>query len=285
LEIIMSVRLRRPALVTAALLAGAALVLSAQSAPASAATPLTVDQKADALLPKPALISPVTRTLTPASPTATLADGTDYIIKIAAGAVFTKPITIQGGHNVVLESAVITYAAPADAEPGWLVRGLYLKSQTGVMWVNNLQIRGPLAEGIDLDQRAPGATVVLRNIAIDLVSGTYDTNHADLLQTWAGPSKLVVDGLTGSSNYQGMFLVPDDLWADGTLPEFFALRHITMDVSTGYYALWSNANGAYPIAVNDVKVKYNPARPSRSSWLMPKPNTGDTTWNAVTALS
>jgi hypothetical protein len=244
----------------------------------------TLTAAATALLPKPTLVAPIARALTPASPGITLDTTRDYVITIPSGSVFTKPVTILGGHNVVLEAAVLRYAAPAGSPADWTVRGLMLKGQTGVMWIRDLQIRGPLAEGIDLEQKAPGAAVVLRDIAIDQVSGTYETNHADLLQTWAGPDKLVVDGLSGSSNYQGMFLRPNDLWADGPTPTLFALSNVTIDVSTGYYALWTDGFGAFPLTVSNVQVRPNPARPSRDAWLWPKPSTGDTTWVDVVGL-
>lgn len=251
---------------------------------ASTASTETVDEQATALLARPALNAPVLKALTPAAPVLSLDPTRDYVVSIPTGAVFTRPAAIVGGHNVVLESATLRYAAPAGAPADWIVRGLFLKAQTGVMWVNGLQIRGPLAEGIDLEQRAPDATVVLHNIAIDQVSGTYDTNHADLLQTWAGPAKLVVDGFTGSSNYQGMFLKPNDLWADGPRPAFFSLSNLTLDVSTGYYALWTDGFEAFPMSIRNVSIKSNPARTSRNAWLWPKPSTGDTTWSTVLAL-
>jgi hypothetical protein len=247
-------------------------------------TTSAVLQKASALLPRPTLSTPIVASLTPANQGVVLNNARDYVITIPDGTVFTQPVTIQGGHNVVIENSVLRYAAPAGAAADWMARGLYLTGQTGTMWVNNLQIRGPLSEGIDLAERAPGSTVVLRNIAVDPVSGTYETNHADVLQTWAGPDKLVVDGLTGTSNYQGMFLEPNDLFADGPKPTFFSLSNVKLDVSTGYYALWTDGYGAFPLATFNVSVVYNPAHPSRNSWLWPKPSTGDTTWNDVLGL-
>lgn len=242
-----------------------------------------VDAMAAALLPRPVLVNPVTQTINPTWTSMTLDVTRDYVIKVKPGAVLSKPVTLVGGRNVVIESQVLRYAAPVGAAADWKVRGLLLKGATGTTWVRDLQIRGPLAEGIDLDQRAPRSTVVLRDIAIDKVSGSYAGNHADLLQTWAGPDRLVVDGLTGSSDYQGMFLRPTDAWADGPMPSFFSLRNISMDLSTGYYALWSDGYGAFPIAVRNVSVRPNPARPGRDAWLWPKPSTGDTTWQAVSS--
>jgi hypothetical protein len=243
----------------------------------------SVSAQADGLLQRPQLVRPLVVSLTPATQSRTLDASRDYVITVPAGTVFTHPVTITGGHNVVLENSVIRYAAPPGAALNWRARGLYLTNQTGVMWVSGLDIRGPLSEGIDLSQRQPRAAVVLRDIRIDLVTGSYDTNHADLLQTWAGPDRLVVAGFQGSSSYQGMFLKPNDLWQAGPKPSYFVLRDVDLDVSTGRYALWTDGFGAFPLETRNTTVRPNPERPSRDSWLWPKPSTGDTTWQKVVA--
>jgi hypothetical protein len=242
-----------------------------------------MDAQALPLLTRPALVAPETKSLTPQAPVLELDPARDYVVQVPVGSVFTTGAAIVGGHNVVLENAVLLYAAPAaltpTAETG--VRGLFLKGQTGVMYVNGLQIRGTLNEGIQLDQKAPGAAVVLRGVAIDPVRGTEADWHADLLQTWAGPAKLVVDDFTGTSNYQGMFLRPNQLWETGPKPDFFWLRNVHLDVSTGFYALWTDGFGAFPLQATGVTVK--PRSSDRDQWLWPKPSTGDTTWSEVTA--
>lgn len=238
--------------------------------------------RADELLVRPVLTTPTTITMSSGTSYVSMDPARDYIIKIKPGTVFPRPLSLVGGRNVVFEDAVMQYAPPLGADPDWLVRGLYLVDQTGVMWVSNLQIRGPLSEGIDLSQKK-GASVVLRNIVVDPVSGSQDGHHADVLQTWAGPGRLVVDGLTGTSNFQGVFLQPADTW-DGPDPDFIVLRNIHLDMSQGIYALMSYAHGAYPIVATDISVKYNPIRPSRDQWLWPKPSTGDTTWANVIGI-
>lgn len=248
----------------------------------STLTAAQANVRADGLLLRPLLVAPTKIYMSSATSYVNMDPAKDYIITIKAGTVFTKPLTLKGGRNVVFENAVMQYAPPLGSAPDWLVRGLYLVDQTGVMWVSNLQIRGPLHEGIDLEQKL-GASVVLRQIAIDPVFGSQTGHHADVLQTWAGPGRLVVDGLTGTSNFQGIFLQPADTW-DGPDPEFIVLRNVRLDTSQGIYALSSYAHGAYPIVANDITVKYNPARPSRDQWLWPKPSTGDTTWANVVGL-
>lgn len=270
-----------PASTPLALAAGPAARPSVAS-DANADANADVDRRADRLLGRPSLQAPSTVTMTSATSYVSLSADRDYVIKVQPGTVFSRPVTIAGGRNVVFENTVMHYVPPLGAPPGWIVRGLYLVDQTGVMWVKNLQIRGPLSEGIDLSQKK-NASVVLQSITIDPVTGSKDTNHADLLQTWAGPGRLVVDGLTGTSNFQGVFLQPADTW-NGPDPEFLVLRHIDIDVSKGIYALSSYSHGAYPVLGEDITVKYNPARPGRDQWLWPKPSTGDKTWSGVVGV-
>jgi hypothetical protein len=201
----------------------------------------------------------------------------DYLITLTAGAnSIPGGLSISGGHNVVIDGGHI---AVPDAGGG-----LVLQGQTGVAWVHDLRISGPeLMEGIDLDQRVPDATVVLRNVLVDAVHGSAATNHADLLQTWAGPARLLVDGFTGSTDYQGFFLIPNQHFT-GPEPRFFDLRHVDID-DRGGYAMWRGSGSAWPLYLDDVHVRPNPAKPGRDQWLWPKPSTGDASWAAVEGIA
>jgi hypothetical protein len=122
-------------------------------------------------------------------------------------------------------------------------------------------------EGIDLQEPVRGATVVLRDVLIDKVHGSYTTNHADLIQTWAGPSRLLIDGFTGTTGYQGFFLLPNQLYK-GPSPRVFDLRNVDIDDSHGGYALWlSDQHGSFPLHVQNVVVRANPLRTWRGWWL------------------
>jgi hypothetical protein len=240
------------------------------------------DEQAAALLVPPALSNPVSVVIDAKHTTLALSTAHDYTVRIAPGAVLTRGVRILGGHNVVLMPGVLSYVRPAGSSVNWVTRGLYLKGQSGTMYVSGLTIQGPLNEGIDLDQRLRGAAVVLKGISIGRIVGSYKGHHADLLQTWAGPSKLVVSGFQGTSNYQGMFLLPNQRWKHGPHPQFFYLRDVQLDMRTGYYAFWTVGHHAFPLYVrNNVDVQPNPVDTSRDAWLWPKPSTGDTSWSAV----
>jgi hypothetical protein len=121
-------------------------------------------------------------------------------------------LVIDGGHNVVLVGGTIEIPrlgpdAGIDAR-----RGLYLSDQTGTIHVEGLHIAGAdLSEGIDLSEPL-GATVQLENIRIDRLRARdevhWTDNHPDLVQTWSGPAVLRIDGLSGVTDYQGLFLAP-----------------------------------------------------------------------------
>jgi hypothetical protein len=134
-------------------------------------------------------------------------------------------------------------------------------------------------EGIDLNEPR-GAAVELENIYIDTVHGSYTTNHADLIQSWAGPSRLLVDGLMGSTQYQGFFLLPNQL-DKGPAPQLFDLRNVYINDSGGAYALWLQTKPRVPLHASGVYVTPNRQRTWRGWWLWPKP--GDATWNQVQA--
>jgi hypothetical protein len=197
----------------------------------------------------------------------------DYVVKLTRGAErIPGGLSIWGGRNVVIDGGHIVVPDKAG--------GMVLKNQTGTIWIRGVYISGRrLMEGIDLDERAPRATVVLRDILVATVHGSYATNHADLLQTWAGPSRLLIDGFTGTTNYQGFFLLPNQ-FLSGQRPRLFDLRHVNI-FSRGGYALWRDPGMPFPLHLRDVYVRANPAKPSRDWWLWPKPSTGDRSWAGV----
>jgi hypothetical protein len=179
---------------------------------------------------------------------------------------------------VVLENCDITLSG-ADWAAGF-------NDQTGTVWIQGVHFGGSqLTGGIQFGE--PGVTVVLRDVLFDTVHGSQSTNHAELIQTWAGPARLLIDGLTGSTTYQGLFLLPNQAYS-GPPPAVVDLRNIDIDDSKGAYALWlgdvtgsppGDASGAILTwNVQDVYVLPNPTRTWPGWWLYPQPATGDPTW-------
>jgi hypothetical protein len=235
---------------------------------------------------EPALNDPITIQLSPTNFVMSLSQSQDYILQCPSGGL-TVPnaLNIAGGHDVVLEHCDIELS-----NPDWAAK---FSNQTGTLWIEGVHFGGSqLTGGIQFQE--PGATVVLRDVLFDRVYGSQSTNHAELIQTWAGPARLLIDGLTGSTTYQGLFLLPNQFYP-GPPPTVIDLRHIDIDDSEGAYALWlgdvtgspsDDVSGAILTwNVEDVYVVPNPTRTWPGWWLWPQPSTGDPTWDDALAGS
>jgi hypothetical protein len=224
--------------------------------------------------PAPELQNPETIVLSADRPTLNLENDRDYRLVVPCeGLSLNGGLMVRGGRNVVLHNGTITVTHPEGA------RGLFLNDQTGTVDIANLHIAGNLTEGIDLAQTKK-ATVQLQNILIDPVKGTRATNHADLVQTWAGPHRLRIDGLRGTTQYQGFFLTPTQRFGKGT-PEEVDIRNVTIKTTEeSAYALWRD-DEEWELETRNIAI-YPAKKKSRDALLWPKPSTGDTSWEAVT---
>jgi hypothetical protein len=217
-----------------------------------------------------------------------LSTSKDYVLKLAADkpVYLPKGLDITGGRNVVVIGGQVDVRNGYTASNGEATRrGMYLKGQTGTVYIEGVRFSstttGTLTEGIDLDERL-GAQVVLQNVRVDHLKGSYATNHADGLQTWAGPRKLLIDGLSIDTDYQGMFLLPNQHFT-GPAPELFDLRNISITGEPGSgYLLWKDSQD-FPVKVTNVEVKPGSHNPTdRGAYLWPKNNP---VWGNVTAAT
>ncbi|MGY5882427.1 hypothetical protein [Modestobacter lacusdianchii] len=191
----------------------------------------------------PTLDAPLTVNVTAEDTSLRLQDDRDYRIVLPEdGLKADGGLVIKGGHDVVLIGGRI------EAEE----RALYLIDQTGTVHIEGLSIGGDgLLEGINLDQRK-GATVQLENIHVDMVTGEEDANHADLIQTWAGPSTLRIDGFTGNTGYQGFFLLPFQ-FGDVQIEEWDFRRVTLTGTDDAAYLMWTEDEAPW-LSVQDVTV-------------------------------
>ena len=220
----------------------------------------------------PALQTPLRITITQAHHDLNLLTGQDYILRCPPGQlVLSSRLIVNGGRNVELENCNIRVTSRDWAG--------YLEHQSGTLWVHDVHFGGNhLSGGVQMQE--PGATVVMRDVVFDRVYGSYHTNHAELLQTWCGPKRLLIDGLSGSTTYQGLFMLPDQ-WCSTPL-SVFDLRHVSIDDSGGAYALWlGDVKGPLRLSVQDVYVSPPRTRTWRGWWLWPQPPAG--TWASVAA--
>ncbi len=184
----------------------------------------------------------------------------DYILQCPNGPIVLPGVlSIWGGHNVVIQHCDF------EANNDWVA---YLHNTGGTLWVSDVHFGGTnLTGGVQLQE--PGATVVMRDVLFDTVYGSLSTNHAELIQTWSGPARFLIDGLTGSTAYQGLYLLPNQ-WDNTTVETQWDFRNIDIDDSNGAYALWvSDQNGLFPLNVQNVYVAPNAtaARTWRGWWL------------------
>jgi hypothetical protein len=163
----------------------------------------------------------------------------DYTVVLPKTDVILKGgVSITGGHNVVIIGGVIHVPNKSDVPSDDARRGMYVKGQTGTLHIEGVRMTGDLSDGFNFDER-DGAIVQIENVQIDLVHGSHDAHHADVIQTWAGPRILRVDGLRGGTQYQGFFLLPNQHFADGDPPESFVFRRTVLSMMEGSaYAVW-----------------------------------------------
>src|SRR3954447_13317212 len=179
----------------------------------------------------PALHAPAKVEVTSANASLNLDPKRDYLIEMPRSPLTLRNgLAINGGHNIVLVGGHIV--VPRSG------RGLFLGNQTGTVHVEGLRLGGHgLTEGIDLAQPA-GATVQLENVRVDEVFYPASLKtHPDVIQTWAGPKELRVDGLTATTHYQGFFLHPEQF---GKVPvRMFDLRNVDITgLTRSAYLLW-----------------------------------------------
>lgn len=186
----------------------------------------------------PPLTDPLTETVAPGHRSLKLDPNRDYTVVLPRTPVdLGGGVTITGGRNVVIIGGIIQIRSGGKALSEHDRRGLYLKGQTGTIHVEGVHMTGDLSDGFNLAEDA-GAVVQIENVTIDLVHGGKDAHHADVLQTWAGPRVLRVDGLRAATEYQGFFLLPNQFGSAGT-PQSFVFRRtvLTMMPDCGY-AVW-----------------------------------------------
>jgi hypothetical protein len=243
----------------------------------------------------PALTNPETVQLGDVHRSLKLDRARDFIVKLPADKPWIGELNVFGGRNVVIIGGEIRIPSPAedpsfadDAEPKRSRRALYLKEQHGTVHVEGVLFSGGgLREGINLDQRIPGCVVQLQNIRSEKLDGSFAGHHADVIQTWAGPSELRIDRLTAATAYQGFFLLPNQHFAvdqGGHPPKQWDFRRINLlGTEASAYLLWRDGGNLYPVLIEDVWVRPAAGRVGeRDAYLWPKPTkTGDTTWAKV----
>jgi hypothetical protein len=164
----------------------------------------------------------------------------DYLLR--APATVTAPVRLRGGRHVVWIGGEIRIDNTGPRTGAGRRRALVISDDDEasvdgrIVHLEGLRLHGDdLAEGINT--AAPTAVVQLQNIRVDRVAirgaddrdatGGYEQgNHADIVQTWGAQRELRIDGLSGTTNYQGLFLRESQSFVGGPI----RLRNVDIEM-------------------------------------------------------
>ena len=198
----MSRFLARLLIATCALAAGAAAGTTSRL-PAPPAAHAATASAVGASFPRPAMHSPVRIRLHVGTDKLHLRDTRDYILKMPARKK-TGPLYINGGGNVEIIGGYMSTK----------VRGpnINIADDGGTRSGRVVHIEGVLIDGSSrvasdgIKIQAPHTIVQLENDRIVGLHGSLRGYHADVVQPGGGVKELRIDGFTGSSHYNNLYL-------------------------------------------------------------------------------
>jgi hypothetical protein len=159
--------------------------------------------------PAPSLVDPVTITLAAGQTSTVLDPKIDYIVKLPAEKKVGATELIGGHHVVIIGGHVTVPGDEPQKEPKIShFAAFHLKHQTGTVHIEGVLIDNS-AGGSGWDAfftNCPKAIVQIQNVRVEGLSGTFKGHHADICQIGHGVGELRIDRLTGTSDYQGLFL-------------------------------------------------------------------------------
>ena len=200
---------------------------------------------------------------------------TDYVVtKLQT----TGGFQIFGGRNIVIIGGEI-----ADG-------GLNIRKTTWNRPMTNgriVHIEGVLFSGTDvvadgIGGDAPEAIIQIENCRIEGRKGIKSGLHADVLQFWGGVKELRVDGLSGFSNYQGIFTKVEASKTDKPIG-VYKLRRVDLHEKGAPYEgglpilMWfGSSDGFSPLRFEiergSVWVETDPSHHTFRDTLFPKPD-------------
>lgn len=210
----------------------------------------------------PQLDDPTTVSLD-AGPTYTLLDrGNDYIIDLP-DEVKVGHTMIEGGRNIVIRGGHVT--VPSDGRTDAERRGIYIKNATGTVHIEGIAIDGLESRGFDgISISAPEAIVQIVNVRVTGITGRFDGFHGDVVQPFGGVRELRIDHLSGTSNYQGLYLT-ETSGAIGSAD----IRNVNLSYEANRYdettyLLWLPVNPSscetYPVVLKNVYMSPRPGQ-------------------------
>ena len=180
-------------------------------------------------------------------------DQQDVILQMPKTPV-TNKVKVVGGHNLRL----IGGAIKPDNGTTFLLR---FAEVTGSVFIEGVEIDGKnlSGDGINVSGKK-GFTpdVYIQNARVMNINGFTAGEHADIFQAQGDIGRLHVDHLTGSSNYQGLFLRPEFLITSAAIKNV-NLSFLPNSHQGVTYLLWmrdSEENAkAYPVSLESVYIE------------------------------
>ncbi len=247
---------RRPLATSAAITLLLAIIASIvvrgslDTGPARAAS-LTVGS----MFPPPVLTDPVTIPLHVGEDHLRLSDTRDYVL-VLPNVKKTGVLEIRGGRNVVVVGGYLSISATgsniivadgAGAVDGRVVHleGLLIDGSSGAQ-----------SDGIRIN--APKAIVqIVRTRIVDL-RGSAKGLHADVIQPFGGVKELRIDGFTGSSHYNNLYLRREN---DPLRPP---IGKVTI-YNANLFGYWNGANAGPPETLRAISIGTQPIDPSNTT--------------------
>jgi hypothetical protein len=153
----------------------------------------------------------------------------DYIINLPTSNK-TNQCMIEGGRNIRIIKGKVTNSTWSGAAVFYFTdNGTNGAAQDRVIHVEGVDI--DMSVGTERDAfglQCPKAIVQIQNCKAMGVRGTGAGVHGDIIQHYSNVRGLKVDRFTGSSNYQGFFLSPQD----GLYTTGIDLRRVNMTLNT-----------------------------------------------------
>ena len=181
-----------------------------------------------------------------------LAANKDYIIKLPKGnkTGFTE---INGGRNILIDGgSIVMRGRGADHQR----RAIYIKDATGTVRIQNVTIRERGRGGIDaIAISAPKAVVQLINLKVEGIGGSYSGFHGDIVQPFGGVRRLVIRGLTGSTSYQGLYLVETGGRIGSVDMQNVDLSYRENKKDRTTIMLWFDGCSSYPVRMRNVYIR------------------------------
>ncbi len=206
-----------------------------QTGGAKAQLPAVTSGPAGATFPRPVLTDPIQLALKVGEDHLRLSDARDYIL-VLPKAKKMGLVEIRGGRNIWVIGG---YISVAKAGPNIIIADGTSAMDGRVVHLEGLLIdgsSGAQSDGIRI--KAPRAIVQVVNSRIVGLKGSTSGLHADLIQPFGGVKALRIDGFTGASRYNNLYLRREN---DPLGPP---IGEVTI-LNTNLFGYW-NGSGARP---------------------------------------